>query len=82
MAEVWRSIVLGLFIGAWFGWWFKSNLNTARRPVKGPSSRKVMKTVFYDKSSNQHYRFEPVTHVCPPSVDVDALEHSEDSDSD
>lgn len=77
----WKQILLGLFIGATFGWWFKRTLHRDNRPVRGPSSRKVMSTVYYDKITDQHYRFNPITHVCPPSLDVDALEHSDDVDS-
>ena len=76
---MWKHIILGLLLGASFGLWFKQKVN-ARPRVKGPSSKKVIRTIFHDKLSNQHYRFEPVTHVCPPSVDVDELEHSEDSE--
>ena len=82
--EFWRQIVLGLLLGAMTGLWLKrrSAYNSNKPPIRGPSSRKVKNTVYYDKVADQHYRFHPVTHVCPPSIDVDALEHSDDDDDD
>jgi hypothetical protein len=77
---IWKQVILGLLIGVITGWWFKLIAHHPQRPIRAPSSRKIMSTVFYDKLTDQHYRFRPVTHVCPPSVDIDALEHSEDDD--
>jgi len=76
----WRQVIIGLMLGATLGWCFKRQY--PNRPLKGPSSRSVKRTVYYDEDTKQHYRFHPVTHVCPPSIDVDALEHSDDSSED
>lgn len=76
-----KQLVLGLMFGIVAGWLIKRSVTpTEKRPVRGPSSKHVKQTIYYDQLTNQHYRFHPVTHVCPPSVDVDALEHSDDDD--
>jgi len=73
-----KKVIIGLLFGFAFGFLLKFFL---KQPPKGPSSRKVKKTTYYDKKSDQHYRFHPVTHICPPSINVDDFEHSDDESS-
>lgn len=42
---------------------------------KGPSSRSVQKITY-----SKDFKFIPVIHVCPPSVDPGVFEHSSDDD--
>ena len=69
------GILLGISIGVVVRYYHS-------RVYKGPSSKKIKRKIYYDDSTGQHYRFETVTYVCPPSVDVSVLEHSDDEDDD
>ena len=71
------KVVSGLVLGAVLGWWIKQRHQIVH---KGPSSAHIKQHVYYDEDRDQHYSFHPVTHVCPPSVDIDALEHSSDEE--
>jgi hypothetical protein len=73
------SVALGAGLGALIGYWWA---NWTRALFKGPNSLEIQKKIYHDAKTGNHYRFRPVPHVCPPSVDVDALEHSSVSDSD
>lgn len=55
---------------------------TGRNAIcKGPSSSSIQRHIFYDNLSNKYYKFEPITHVCPPSINIDEFDHSDDSDA-
>ena len=72
------SFVAGLILGAAAGLMFS---NLAKKEIaKGPNSTQVRRHIFHDATSNKYYRFEPIIHVCPHSIDVTQLEHS-DADS-
>ena len=73
-----KKVIIGLLFGFVFVFVLKYFV---KQPSKGPSSRKVKRTIYYDDKKDQHYRFQPVTHVCPPSINVDAIEHSDDESS-
>jgi hypothetical protein len=70
------SIFLGSLIGLFLGYIIKRYRSSVH---KGPSSTKIQQTVYNDSSGNC-YRFTPIIHVCPPSVRVDEMEHSDDSE--
>lgn len=57
------------------------SLNTG---LKGPSSSKIQKQIYYDEKSKRYYRFVPEYYVCPPSISaiIDDIEHSDDSADD
>ena len=68
-------ILLGLVIGCIIGILFTK---LSHKPItKGPNSSHIRRHVFHDQIHNKYYKFEPVTHVCPPSIDVTEYEHSE-----
>lgn len=55
--------------------------SATRYTVRGLSSSAVQRGVYVDRNTGRRYRLVPVVHVCPPTVDVDQLEHSEDSET-
>jgi len=67
------SIFLGSLIGLFLGYIIKRYRSSVH---KGPSSTKIQQTVYQD--DGKCYRFTPVIHVCPPSVRVEEMEHSDD----
>ncbi len=72
---IFYRIIFGLCIGVLAGY-VCLNLTT-KRIAKGPNSTQVRKQIYYDKYSEKYYQFEPITHVCPPSINIDELEHSD-----
>jgi hypothetical protein len=72
------SILLGTTLGILFATLWKSY--RGRSIFKGPNSRHVQQQIYRDDRTGQHYKFHPVPHVCPPSVDVTTLDHSDDED--
>lgn len=73
------SIIIGLIVGWFIGVHVK---HRHQRVIKGPSSNRIKRHVYHDTETGKYYRFEPYVTVCPPSVDVTVLEHSDDSASD
>jgi hypothetical protein len=69
------SIFLGSLIGLFLGYIIKRYRSLVH---KGPSSTKIQQTVYKYDGSGGCYRFTPIIHVCPPSVRVDEMEHSDD----
>lgn len=74
------SIFLGSVFGVLLSLLWRHHYSNAY-VVKGPSSRHIQKTIYYDNVNKQHYKFKAVPHVCPPCVDVMTLEHSSDDES-
>ena len=69
------SICLGLLLGGVLGGIL---LKKVPQVYKGPNSAHIKNTIYLDKDSNQYYQFDPIPHICPPSCNIDNLEHSED----
>jgi hypothetical protein len=73
------GLVFGFFVGLCLG--FLAKRSERKRGFKGPSSTMIQNQIFSDQQTGRCYQFTPETHVCPPSVDVSAFEHSsEDED--
>jgi hypothetical protein len=73
------KILIGTIIGVILGFIIKRR---AFRFHKGPSSTKIQESIYHDITTNKRYRFEPIIYVCPPSINVEDMEHSDDSASD
>ena len=71
-------IVIGVVLGGFIGMWAKRN----RIVHKGPSSNQVKREIYHDQITGKYYRFEPFVTVCPPSIDVTVLEHSDEEEED
>lgn len=68
--------LLGVLLGVIIIRFTKTSIN------KGPNSNLIQNIVYFDEKTNKHYKFRPITYVCPPSINVHELEHSDDEDED
>lgn len=69
--------MFGFFVGVCASWLVIQNTNFGKTIVaKGPNSQKITQKTFYDEKTKKYHKFSVVTHICPPSINVDEFEHS------
>lgn len=58
------SVILGFF--TYRLWFLKWNINN--KVYHGPRALDIIKNVYYDKVSDEYYKFNIKTFICPPSI--------------